>query len=141
MKISRFTNVIKKDGIYLLHNTLVNSVVRVNAESLKKFIDSIENGQSFILNENDNFHLTLRSLNMIVNEDEDEIADLNSRYFMFEHSSELHVMLIVTRRCNFRCAYCYENYIDKDMTPDIFEKTINYILNQIDKNHQKNVYI
>lgn len=50
MKISRFTNVIKKDGIYLLHNTLVNSVVRVNAESLKKFIDSIENGQSFILN-------------------------------------------------------------------------------------------
>ena len=59
MKISRFTNIIKKDGIYLLHNTLVNSVVRINAESRQKFIDTIESGKSFSLDPNDNFHLTL----------------------------------------------------------------------------------
>lgn len=105
MKISRFTNIIKKDGIYLLHNTLVNSVVRINAESRQKFIDTIESGKSFSLDPNDNFHLTLQALNMIVDESEDEVASLNSQFFMFEHSSELHIMLIVTRRCNFRCAY------------------------------------
>ena len=141
MKISRFTNIIKKDGIYLLHNTLVNSVVRINAESRQKFIDTIESGKSFSLDPNDNFHLTLQALNMIVDESEDEVASLNSQFFMFEHSSELHIMLIVTRRCNFRCAYCYEKYIDSDMRPDIFEKTKKYILCQIERNKYKNIYI
>lgn len=141
MKISRFTNILKKDGTYLLHNTLANSVVRINAESRQNFIDSIEDRKYFPLDENDDFQLTLRSLNMIVDESEDEFASLNSQFFMFEHLSELHVMLIVTRRCNFRCAYCYEKYIDRDMSPDIFEKTKKCILSQIEKNRYRYIYV
>lgn len=78
---------------------------------------------------------------MIVEETEDELATLNSRYFSFEKNSELYVMLIVTRRCNFRCAYCYEEYVDADMSEAVFDNTKAFVIHQIKANHYKNVYI
>lgn len=78
---------------------------------------------------------------MIVDEAEDELSTLNALYFNFEHKSELYVMLIVTRRCNFRCAYCYEEYSNSDMDKTIFDNTLAYVISQIESQHYKNVFI
>ena len=78
---------------------------------------------------------------MVINESNDELATLNSLFYEFERNSELYIMLIVTRRCNFRCAYCYEEYSDTDMTDKVFQDALTYAVNQIEKWHYKNVYI
>ena len=52
MKISQFTTIVRKDEYYLLHNTLFNSIMRVYGDESRSFIDSIENGSSFDLDEN-----------------------------------------------------------------------------------------
>lgn len=34
MKLSKFTNLIRKENVYLLHNALTDSVLRVNSSDL-----------------------------------------------------------------------------------------------------------
>ncbi len=141
MKMSNYTTVLQKNGTYLLHNSMMNSLIRVYDPQLQSVIDSLQDGAPFEMDSSDPFMNTLKGTNMIVDEAEDELATLNSLYFNFEHNSELHIMLIVTRRCNFRCAYCYEEYSNSDMTKEVFDNTKNFIIDQIQKNHYKNVYI
>lgn len=140
MKISRFTNVIKSDS-YLLHNTLYNTVMKVNSDELKKYTDEILQKDNFVLDYNVPFQRTLQSLKMVVDDNIDEITFLNSNYFWFEHNSELSVMLIVTRKCNFRCSYCYEEYSNKDMSQNVFNDVTSFIIDQIKIHNYKNVYI
>lgn len=78
---------------------------------------------------------------MVVDDNIDEITFLNSNYFWFEHNSELSVMLIVTRKCNFRCSYCYEEYSNKDMSQNVFNDVTSFIIDQIKIHNYKNVYI
>jgi uncharacterized protein len=127
--------------VYLLHNTLTNGVIKVNSTQLKSYVDCISSTKTFSYDPQDEFQSVLKSLGMIVDEKEDELASLNSLYFSFEHNSELYVMLIVTRRCNFRCAYCYEEYIDSDMDQSIFNTTKNFIISQIQQENFNNVYL
>lgn len=143
MKLSKFTNILRKDDAYLLHNTLANSVIRINSPELRLLTDNLFEKRTVDDNEvkKTGFLKELVDLNMIVQESEDEDATLNYNYFHFEHSSELYVMLIVTRRCNFRCAYCYEETETRDMGANVFEDTISFIISQINNNHFKNVHI
>ena len=141
MIISKYTNIIKEDGRYLLHNSMYNTALMVYNRDLRGFINSIETRIPFEESKSNKFHNILKSLCMIVDENEDELATLNSRFFYFEHSSELYIMLIVTRRCNFRCAYCYEDYINSDMHPEVFKNVRRFIIDQINKNHYKNIYV
>ena len=141
MKISRFTNILKRKDVYLVHNALVNSILKVYLRKYQKFIDSIENAKNFQFDETDEFQRTMKDLNIIVDDFEDEMADLNSRFFVFEHSSELYVLLIVTRKCNFRCSYCYEDYIDQDMSQEVFSNSRKFIISEIKNNRYKAVWV
>lgn len=61
MKISRFTTIVRKEGYYLLHNTLFNSIMRVYGEKSRSFIDSIEDGRTFNMDENSPFLCALKN--------------------------------------------------------------------------------
>ena len=140
MKYSRFNNVLRAED-YLVHNTLADTVLKVKNPALKQTIDDLASGKPFTYDENDDFHKTLKDLNMLVEDSENEMNTLNSLYFEFEHRSELGVVMLVTRKCNFRCPYCYEEYIDSDMSPQVFDDTRNFILNRIKQDHFKVVYV
>ena len=143
MKLSKFTNLIRKENVYLLHNALTDSVLRVNSSDLQKLIDNLcsqRHLEDEVVDQSE-FLMTLKKLNFIVCDEEDEDATLNSSFFHFEHSAELYVMLIVTRRCNFRCTYCYEETEMRDMSPDIWRNALDFVINQIHEKHFQNVYI
>lgn len=140
MKFSKFTNIIKSD-CYLLHNALYDSILKVNKSEYKKFIDENISKKIIDTNINKKFFEILQEMRFIIDEDIDEFAILNSKYFEFEYNSELHIMLIVTRRCNFRCAYCYEDFIESDMPEEVFYNAKDFIINSIKNNHYRNVYI
>lgn len=69
------------------------------------------------------------------------MATLNSLYFDFERHSELCITMIVTRKCNFKCLYCYEVAENKSMSEDIYNKAVDFIMNNIKMYNYKNVYI
>lgn len=83
----------------------------------------------------------MKQLGFITDENINEIAILNSYYYQFEHNSELALVLMVTRRCNFRCAYCYEEYSDMDMSYNVYKNIIKYIINRIENDGFKTIFL
>lgn len=45
---------------------------------------------------------------------------------MFEHVFELYI--VFTRNCNLRCSYCYQTKTNKNITKDVIDKTIEFII-------------
>jgi uncharacterized protein len=96
---------------------------------------------AFNYDENNPFHKDLKTANMIVKESDNELNTLNAMYQDFENDGELCITMIVTRKCNFKCPYCYEVYENKVMDWDIYIKSIDFIMNFIEAHHSKKVYL
>lgn len=141
MKLSKYTNIVKANQAYLLHNSLYNSMIKVNDDRLKKVIDSIEDKKSFEYDSSDDFLQSLNELKMIVDEGVNETNIAN--YFAYMRSkSELQIIMIVTRNCNFRCPYCYQEHLkNKSMTAGLMEQIRIAILKKIQEGDFKNVEI
>ena len=48
----------------------------------------------------------------------------------------LELTLVITRQCNYRCVYCYEDHLDLPMTPEIYQR----ILRMIEEGYQEGLY-
>lgn len=142
-KMSRFTNIIKKEEDYILHNTLSGSLMRVYSDEHKYIIDSLKRKEWFELDkEKDRQFLdVLKEHNMIVLYAENELATLNQLFYDQEHNGSMEITLIVTRLCNFKCPYCYEESENKIMTEEIYDYVIDYIINKIENKAIDNVHI
>lgn len=62
MRISKFTTVLRKEGVYLLHNTLANSIIRVYGSECQAIIDFNQDGYTFKLNEANSYLSTLNNV-------------------------------------------------------------------------------
>lgn len=65
---------------------------------------------------------------------QDVLVDMVYQRKMFKRCLEvlntsMHLVIMPTERCNFRCIYCYETHENKTMTPDNVWKIKNYIAN------------
>lgn len=56
MKISNYTTIFRKDNVYLLHNSMVNSTIRIYDSEYQSFIDTIQDGHYFDMDESDQFY-------------------------------------------------------------------------------------
>ena len=56
--------------------------------------------------------------------------------FQVEHIEQMNLLITVSERCNYKCAYCFQGSHDngKDMQEDTINDTIAYIKNAIDTN-------
>ncbi|MEG0973009.1 MAG: radical SAM protein, partial [Lachnospiraceae bacterium] len=141
MRKSKFTVVFREKDSYILHNTMKNAVMRVSDVEYKQFIDEMEKTNSIESDFSMEFPKALLDYGFVVEDDENEMAILNSRFFDFERDSELCITMIVTRNCNFKCPYCYEIAEPKSMNETIYQNTKTLIINQIKERHFKNVYL
>lgn len=142
-KMSRFTNIIKKEEDYILHNTLSGSLMCVYSDEHKDIIDSLKRKEWFELDkEKDSQFLdVLKENNMIVIYAEDEMATLNQMFYDHENDGSMEITLIVTRLCNFKCPYCYEESENKIMSQEIYDTVVEYIINKIENNGINRVHI
>ena len=139
MKLSKFANVLKSEQSYIIHQTLYNSIMSVDSDEYKKIIDNLLINKTINDYTDDNeFYKALVDQNILVEEDRNELAEFNYLYEEAE-ASTMGIMLIVTRQCNFRCPYCYEEHDNSYiMNWNIYQQTINFIkeyvaMNKIDK--------
>ena len=145
-KMSRFTNIIEKGEDYVLHNTISGSLMRVYDGEHKKIIDNLKEKEMFDLDEekeisDPEFIDVLKDNNMIVIYAEDEMATLNQLFYDYENDGSMEITLIVTRLCNFKCPYCYEESENKKLTKDIYDNVIDYIINKIENNGINRVHV
>lgn len=140
MRKSRFANVISHEGEYLIHNSLFGGVVKAKCSDSKAFLGSIESGQSFVYDENEGFHKVLSDMRMIV-DDAMEESNLVDYYYMGSQGHELLIIPIVTRQCNFRCIYCYEEFRNEKMSAETWQNLLKAIEFLIDLKSYKSLRI
>lgn len=131
MKFSQFNSIVEKDNTYIVHNTLYNTAIKVTDDNFKKRVAYYKDNEEFpILN--DDFDHTLQNLHMVLNENINEINILNLKYREFCQSDTLEIIAFVTRYCNFRCPYCYEEHeTGKRMEDETYDAMFAFIKEKI----------
>ncbi len=74
----------------------------------------------------------------IVPEDFDEFKniELQHRFARYSASGALHITIAPTMKCNMQCPYCYEFKENKDMSPIIQEKLVEFLKNYLALNSE-----
>lgn len=139
MKLSQFTNIIKGNGFYILHNTLYQTVMKVSGKEAE-FIDRIADQHSFEPDLRSDYQKTLVEQHMLVDEAVRE-HQLVEYYQKNSRPVYLKLILIVTRQCNFRCPYCYEEHEDKVMRDEMYDAVIAFIKKQLEAKKYDGVHI
>lgn len=115
MRLSKY-NIIFSNKVY---NTKTKALVELDDYNLKL----IKNKSIDKLNKNDIVELT--KIGIIAKDDGelDEILEEEKRYCK-EH---LNITFFPTTACNFRCKYCYEDHIKKELTKTEYNSIIEFI--------------
>jgi uncharacterized protein len=69
---------------------------------------------------------------MLVPKEMDEAQLAHSSYLERYNHSKLHLIILPTEQCNFRCVYCYESFLRGEMTPELRAAIRRFVLAQED---------
>ncbi len=147
MKTSQYMNIIQKnDGSMILHNALFGSVMRITDPELQKLAKELKEREDsyslhFDLEKMQEFYDDLAAQNMIVEDHINEINMINNRFreLGVQRSRNIGIVMIPTRNCNFRCPYCYEEHVNKNMDDQTYEKALNFLSKAIEEKKCENV--
>ena len=76
---------------------------------------------------------------IIVNDDIDESETANIRFYEYVNQNDLHVVIMPTFDCNFRCRYCFEKSNNLRLDHDTEEGIKNFL--RVRSRKTKNLYI
>lgn len=133
--VSSKFNVIVKDGErYCVFNSLYGSLAVIEDENIIKVIrgeKSEEAVDSKIFTE-----LCEQGFNCLDNVNEESICNVKKMDMIYD--SNLHLNIMPTYECNFRCAYCYQNFPEAEdnfpeieMTKELQESIVKYVKKEI----------
>ena len=140
MKKSRYANVQTFNGESVIHNTLFGGMLKAKCDDSRAFLKSLESTDRFEFNESEEFHSVLKRMRMIVDDDVDE-SHLVDFYFMGSQGHTLFIIPIVTRQCNFRCTYCYEDFRNERMEEETWDNLYSVIEQLIEQKSYKTICI
>lgn len=96
------------NGDLLLYNSAVgaNSLIRVTPEKVKSVLNILKNDHDGALQD---FRILLEKGYIVASgTDEDMLKKLRVMEQVMD--SSLHLIILPTEQCNFRCKYCYESF-------------------------------
>ncbi len=137
IKLSKYTifNVIS--GKVVIYNSLTGAILRLFDQGMIDQFFHIKD-KVIVYNENDILHKTLFDNGIIVDVEIDELLVAINQYEQSIASSRvLKLFPIVTRQCNFRCVYCYEEHRDEHMSLEVF-RSINKWIDKVFKHRAYN---
>lgn len=77
---------------------------------------------------------------IIVLEKTNEFKKLQQFYrYFYEDSDNLHLIVLPTEKCNFRCIYCYESFKNGRMSIEVIESLLQFIKKEIKKLHSLSI--
>lgn len=123
-----------KNNEILLYNTYtgVNSFLKI-AGNPQSDIHMALSGEKNVNTLSDTIKETLKEKGFIVPIDEDEFLKLKLLRFFRISSSDLHLIILPTEQCNFRCRYCYESFRQGIMPIEVQDHIIEYVSKNISR--------
>ena len=108
---------------FVLFNGLSRKMIKTSLENKNKLMDFLKNPD-----ENVPLYNLFECNSFIVSDNEMEQKDVENKYMELCHSNRtLHVIILPTYQCNFRCAYCYETFPDIRMQPQVCDEVYAFV--------------
>ncbi|WP_079709619.1 radical SAM/SPASM domain-containing protein [Paraliobacillus ryukyuensis] len=119
-----------EDGTLLLYNSYTGAMGGID-QNEEKFVNSIlKNGYK---EEPKGITQDLVSGGMLVKRGTNENNRSELMRKTLDRSDYLHLIIMPTEQCNFRCEYCYESFQRGEMEKSVIEGTINLISSKLKK--------
>jgi uncharacterized protein len=131
-KPSRFNMVSRRsDGTLLVYNSFSGALVQVNGTEADHVATTLA-GRSLVEPKGVLSVLALQGL--LVPSTVDELEKTRRLHdSLFEQHDRLHLTLMPTEKCNFRCAYCYEDFSRGKMSTEVIDSVIHLVQQQAAK--------
>lgn len=130
------------NGNYLIYSTLTGAAVLCNQPKYTERAKAIAISDEIVYNSDDELTELLYKKMILVDIDFDELLYIRS---MCEEelirNSNLHLMMIVTRDCDFDCAYCGQKHENKRMPQSVYDSAIKYIKQSVARKDYSSVTI
>ncbi|SFR68166.1 uncharacterized protein SAMN05661086_00932 [Anaeromicropila populeti] len=133
-KKSKFTMCLKNEqGQLILFNSYTgyDSLCKIDKDYADTFAELFNNYK--INNLDKSFIHTLEDKGHIVSAMEDEQIKLKEIYMDTIHQKTLHLIILPTEKCNFKCKYCYESFVNGRMKEDVMDKIISFVDHKMKK--------
>ena len=116
------------DGTLLIYNSFSGALVRVNRTEADH-IATILNRQSVV--EPKGILSVLAMQGLLVLSTVDELNKARRLHeSRFEQEDRLHLILMPTEKCNFRCVYCYEDFLHGRMSQQVIDSVVHMVKRQ-----------
>jgi len=112
----------------MLFNSLTGVIISVHSEEKISQAKAILDKEEIIYDKEDKMVSFLYDKGILVNSEKNEYEFVKYCYERdIVRDTTLVLTLIVTRQCNLRCIYCYEEHEDKPMTEEVYHGLLNFI--------------
>lgn len=138
MKESKYSITIESEHTVRLLNTASGAVIDLSPEYYDQWKRLADNKANTISQEDKD---TIIQLGFLVPHTLNEFQAVSSRRDQLFSDENLTLTLIVTKKCNFRCTYCYETHEEEIMTDDTWESLHTLIKKRVEKQGLKNLTI
>lgn len=117
------------NGDFVVFNCLNKKMIKVSSKNKEQLLLAIEGNL-----DNDSLNKYLIDNGFLVVEGGSEILLAENIYQKTCQSTDkLHVIILPTYQCNFRCSYCYENFLDVTMDENTQDEVCRFIEKQLYK--------
>jgi uncharacterized protein len=123
-KISRFNTIVDSGEYSLFYNSRYKTYAKLKKIYTEKLFEDLNCIPIDIVKQ-------LRELGMIVSSDNDEEKFIEYSYLKHIFDPELHLTLLSSEQCNFRCSYCYEKFERGNMTEEVANSIITWLRKNI----------
>ncbi len=117
------------NGAMILFSSLTGAIGAVPAEKAEEVRSALKRSGRHIAP----LKGLLRDLEeggFLILEGTDERAIAHEKFLARYKDEQLHLIILPTEQCNFRCTYCYESFIRGEMTQEIRNGIKRYVSNQ-----------
>ena len=108
LKASKFNKMFWDDNELIIYNSLRGKIYKTAHNELSKEIERTLYQQENCCN--DTVMRFLKDNGFLINDNEDELTTANSQKLDVQFDKLLHLIIMPTEQCNFRCQYCYEDF-------------------------------
>lgn len=114
-------------GEYVILNSYDNRVLKASKEQSKLYETAFETQEA-----EEQIMKQLLDNNILYDDAETEIDSCDKLYEDFLNKyKDLHLVILPTDNCNFRCTYCYEIHEKRVILPEVQEGIINFVKDNI----------
>lgn len=113
------------DGL-VLYNSYSGAIASFSAEERKRVLSWLHPGEADMEPDHE-IYKELREHGFLVSADTDELRRAQFLHQSMHQLDAMHLVLLVTEACNFRCNYCYEYFPRGNMRSEVIKGLMAYI--------------